>query len=314
MKTLDQITTAKRVPLAAVLASYGITEPKVKGTELVFKSPFRSDSTPSFSVDTTKNIWVDFGETGNKEYLGGSTIDLVMKVEKLNFPAAVDKLLNFDGAAYNLSPYATNHDKQRKLELLSTSKDFEHPDNYYLVQYAESRCISLEVLHNFCEVVIYRNKGNGKIYRAIGFLNDAGGYELRYENQVRSEGFKGCLGKKEISTQQIWKILNHAYLFEGFFDFLSWVQHIYNTNGEIKIPMADIFVINTLAIANRISFNKYKTVHCFFDNDVAGQTTYKKLADLHKHVNFINASANVFPNHNDYSDFLIWQNQKNQTV
>lgn len=306
MKTKEQIETAKRVPIVAVLASYGISNPKVKGTELVFGSPFRPDTTPSFSVDTTKNVWIDFGQTNDtgKDYEGGSVIDLVMKVEKVNFPNAIDKLLAFDVSATNVNHYQAHPEKQRKLELLSTSNDFQNPDNFYLAEYAQSRGISIEVLERCCEVVIYKNKGNGKVYRAIGFKNDAGGYELRYQNQTRSEGFKGCLGKKEISTVQYWKILKTAYVFEGFFDFLSWVQSYYDDNKKEMIPMSNVYLLNTLAIANRIDYKNYSTVYCFFDNDIGGITTYKKLSELHKNVNFVNASANLFPKHNDFNDFL----------
>lgn len=316
MKTKEQIETAKRVPIVAVLASYGITNPKVKGTELIFGSPFRTDTTPSFSVDTTKNVWIDFGQTNanGKDYEGGSVIDLVMKVEKVNFPNAVDKLLSFDGSATNVNHYQAHPEKQRKLELLSTSNDFQNPDNYYLTEYAQSREISVEVLEKFCEVVIYRNKGNNKIYRAIGFKNDVGGYELRYQNQTRSDGFKGCLGKKEISTIEYWNLYKTAYVFEGFFDFLSWVQDLKNKNKEIDFPMASVFVLNTLAIANRIDYKKYSTVYCFFDNDIGGITTYKKVSELHKNVNFINASANLFPKHNDFNDFLIWQQNRKSLI
>lgn len=316
MKTKEQIETAKRVPIVAVLASYGITSPKVKGTELVFGSPFRPDTTPSFSVDITKNVWIDFGQTNatGKDYEGGSVVDLVMKVEKVNFPNAIDRLLNFDGLYTSINHYQGHPEKQRKLELLSTSKDFHTPDNFYLAEYAQSRGIGIETLMTFCEVVIYKNKGNGKIYRAIGFKNDVGGYELRYQNQARNEGFKGCLGKKEISSVQNWNLLKTAYVFEGFFDFLSWIEYTNRDDNKLISPVGNIFVLNTLAIANRIDYKKYSTVHCFFDNDIGGITTYKKLSELHKNVNFVNASSNLFPKHNDFNDFLIWQQNKRSQI
>ncbi len=314
MKSLEEIANAKRVPLGAILASKGINNPTIKGSELVFNSPFRNDSTPSFSVDTTRNVFVDFGESSSSERMfGGSAIDLIMKLENLSFPLAVDYLLKFDGTFAELPKYQKHNEKQKVLELL-TMNDFSPliDKQVYLYDYALSRGISAVVLETYCKEIVYRNKTNNQIYRAIGFKNDADGYELRYQDKTKSSGFKGCLGSKEVSTLQKVGFSSSLYLFEGFFSFLSWIQYL-KDNNQI-IPFADCIVLNTIAIANRVDYKKYKTVYSFLDNDIGGLATFNKLAKLHTHINFINNSVALFPNHKDFNDFIQWQNLKSPTV
>lgn len=62
---------------------------ELKKAGSVFKglSPFRDEKTPSFVVSPSKQIWHDFG-SGQ----GGRAINLVMEIEGLNFPEAVEKL------------------------------------------------------------------------------------------------------------------------------------------------------------------------------------------------------------------------------
>lgn len=311
MKTNEEINKAKSVPIVAVLASRNITNPKIKGSELVFNSPFRNDSTPSFSVDTTKNIWLDFGQSSHKDFTGGSVIDLIMQLEKVSFPVAVDRLLAFDCSTVEINKYQLHHEKQRKLELLAVNDFTDTPQQTKLYNYAFERGIDGNILENYCKEIIYKNKGNQNIYSAIGFKNNTDGFELRYQNHTKDNGFKGCLGRKEISTINDIKFVNSCYVFEGFFDFLSFCQ--YFQNQKTNTPLSNIIVLNTLAIANRVDYKRFKTVYCYFDNDTGGLSAYNKLSALHTGVNFINASAKLFPNHNDFNDFILWQNQKRPT-
>jgi DNA primase len=53
------------------------------GVELVYKSPFRDESTPSFFVSTDKNALHDFGDSG------GGLLDLVMWQEQMDLKGAL---------------------------------------------------------------------------------------------------------------------------------------------------------------------------------------------------------------------------------
>jgi hypothetical protein len=84
----------------------------------------------------------------------------------------------------------------------------------HLERYLIHRRISLDVANKYCNEIIYGL--NGRQYYSIGFKNDAGGYELR--NQY----YKASSSPKDIKTFDIGS--KEAVVFEGFFDFLSFIS------------------------------------------------------------------------------------------
>lgn len=54
----------------------GIRTSTVKAVCCFYLSPYRKEKTPSFKVDSVKNLWVDFGDG----YTEGTIIDLVLKL------------------------------------------------------------------------------------------------------------------------------------------------------------------------------------------------------------------------------------------
>ena len=73
--TIDEI---KSVSILQWMRSNNYGEGTRKGRNYFFCSPLRSERTPSFSVNTAKNLWCDFGSSNNN---GGNIINLV---EQLN--------------------------------------------------------------------------------------------------------------------------------------------------------------------------------------------------------------------------------------
>ena len=61
----------REIPIADFLSAMGIHPTKQKGNALWYSAPYRTERTPSFKVDTNKNVWFDFG-TGK----GGDIFDL----------------------------------------------------------------------------------------------------------------------------------------------------------------------------------------------------------------------------------------------
>ena len=84
---LDADEIKAQISIESVLARYGILETlKRKGSRLVGKSPFREEQTPSFSVNTERNIWNDFGGKGD---VPGNVIGLVQAIENVSFREAL---------------------------------------------------------------------------------------------------------------------------------------------------------------------------------------------------------------------------------
>ncbi len=101
---------------------------------------------------------------------------------------------------------------------------------------------------------------------AIGFRNDAGGWELR------SPQFKGSSAPKSITTFD--RHGDTALLFEGFFDLLSYL-----TLQHKATPTADTAVLNSVVnLPRALPFlARHTTIHAFLDNDEAGRLTLERL-------------------------------------
>ena len=84
----------------------------------------------------------------------------------------------------------------------------------WLCRYLIQRRIKKSVAQKYCYEVEFKIGEKERIFRGIGFKNNAVGYELR--NQY----FKGSSSPKYISYFN--NTANNLAVFEGFFDFLSY--------------------------------------------------------------------------------------------
>ena len=141
-------------------------------------------------------------------------------------------------------------------------------------------------------------KVSGKCFFALGFPNDAGGWELR------NPYFKGCFAPKSIST--IKGTDSHKLqLFEGFMDFLSWRK----LHPEVQ---ADSIMLNSLTLLPKLilSLHSYATIESFLDNDEAGDRATKQLIDAGLPVKDIRA---CYAPYKDINEYLILAEQRKKT-
>lgn len=78
---------AKKYPITDILDRIGCKKGRSIGSRIFYSSPFSSDSDPSFCVFTENNTFKDFSN-GDQ----GDSIDLLMKVESIDFMEAAQKL------------------------------------------------------------------------------------------------------------------------------------------------------------------------------------------------------------------------------
>ena len=78
---------ANSIPLGDILSHYGYEPSRRYGGYDMYRSPFRSDTSPSFKVFREENRWYDFGDGTY-----GRAVDLVMRVENCSFPQAMKEL------------------------------------------------------------------------------------------------------------------------------------------------------------------------------------------------------------------------------
>lgn len=271
------IKEAKAIDMVFYLSTIGYEPAKIKGDDYWYLSPFRDERTPSFKVNRKLNKWFDFGEGK-----GGSLIDFLLELENDPIPQILNKL---ERLQLPTTTIATVSNRTNVIEVIETRSLFTPA----LINYYQSRRIAREIAHQYLCEVDYTN--GGKFYYALGFKNDAGGYELR------SPYFKGSSSPKAPTT---FKNNSDALaVFEGFFNFLSY-QTIYSGSN---VPERDFVVLNSTSFFQQsLPFMQtYLSVHLYLDNDPTGDEFTNLALSLDKQK-FIDERS-LYRNHKDLNDW-----------
>lgn len=278
----------RHISIRAYLAARGIKPQWERGNQGMYLSPLREERTASFSVSYDKNLWHDFG-TGD----GGSIIDLVARMEGCSDTEAVRRLAIGEHGTFipiYAEPSKVSEPTPSRLTIHS-NRELAHPA---LVGYLTGRGIDPAIARTYCREVRYTI--GGKEYFAIGFRNDAGGWELR------NPRFKGSSTPKNITTLDNGS--DTAMVFEGFIDFLSYLSLKDNPS-----PSIDSIVLNSVTnLQKAVPFlARHRIVHAFLDNDDAGR---KALARLEESVpsSEVTDQSVFYRNHKDLNDY--WQEKR----
>ena len=247
---------------------------------LWFYAPYRSERKPSFHVNPNKGVWFDFGTGAGGDIfslagaMSGST-DFVRQAafiaEKMSLPCA---------KPYKPMPFK----EEPTFEDVEISR-LESPS---LLGYLRKRGIPKDIAQQYCVQVDYRL--HGKDYYAIGFENNAHGFELR------NSFFKGSYPPKHITH-----IANgnaRCNVFEGFIDFLSAEKLGYNDGN-------DTIVLNSVSNLGKAltPLSDYSVISCYLDNDDAGRIA---LAKLRKEFgDRVTDKSTLYPDHKDLNDYLV---------
>ena len=181
--TIDEM---RRLPLETFLQRLGHSPTVQKRHDLWYNAPYREERTPSFKVNTDRNVWFDFG-LGR----GGDIFTLAGELAgSTDFLTQAKYISEAVGGNFVPLP-APRPAKERVSE--PVFQEVEQRTLLYdvLKGYLSERGIPSEVAARHCRQVSYRV--HGKPYFAIGFQNVSGGWELR------SRLFKGCIPPKDIS-------------------------------------------------------------------------------------------------------------------
>jgi hypothetical protein len=234
-------------------------------------------------VDYSKNLWIDYG-TGE----GGTLIDLIMRIENCSNGRAMQLLeQKIAGiASFSFQKEKETIPKIPQQQTISIHK-IDVLTNPSLLTYLNERSINIDIARLHCKEVHY--SVNGKSYFAVGFKNDAGGYELR------NKYFKGCTSK-DITTAK--RGSNTCQIFEGFMDYFSFL-----TLKKWQLSKADIIVLNSLNNLAKVknSLNAYGSIATFLDNDDAGKRAVQKLKSCYRNVT---DQSEFYASHKDLNDYL----------
>ena len=286
----------KQQSIVDYLQQHGCSPQHIRGNAYWYCSPLRKEHTASFKVNTERNQWYDFA-TGEH----GDIIDLVCILQHCSIAKAMKYLSSASNtsAVNSSTPVASSFSfggtsipaasPAHHMELESV-KPITHPK---LLQYLAERGLKKSDVFSFLWEISY--KTSDKTFFALGFANDAGGWELR------NPYFKGCMSPKSISTIKKGKDGQRLQIFEGFMDFLSWRK----LHPEIE---ADSIVLNSLALFPKVIplVTSYTSIECFLDNDEAGRKAFDQLKRSCPRI--IDGSVR-YQAHKDLNEWLVAQSK-----
>ena len=295
----EDLSRIKRYPIVEYLERKGIKPVRRTPAYIMYRSPLRAETHPSFKVDTEKNLWIDYGEGR-----GGSIIDLCMRMEGCTLSEAIRRLGQNapDNGTYNfLNDFVPNNPQpamavngaRRLIEISDTLSP--HLQDYL----TKERCIDLEKAMPFLKCISYEVRS--RLYQAIGFANLSGGYELRDDKT-----FKGTIAPKDI-TPIFTDRAEPVCIFEGFMDFLSFLSMKEEITNHCLVMNSLSNVARTIRYLN----DRHLThIRAFLDNDEAGRMAVQDFIKVGLHVEDMNIHFQDFKDLNDFHVSRVREQQK----
>lgn len=275
---------AQNIPLKTILKSFSFLPSKTSRTGAFYFAIDRKEKTPSLHLNYARNIAHDFG-TG-KSY---DAVSLVQAIKGCSVSEALDYLSNLSSFSFpkqdSLKEQPAAKRKKESDIKIRKVKPVEHPA---LISYLKKRKVYQQ--RNQVKEIHYTIEK--KFYFGIGFRNDSNGYELRNKYS------KLCLGKKDVTTLK--KGHQTLRLFEGFFDFLSFLQ----VQDILEMGETDYLILNSISLINRAEeiAQNYSKIELFLDNDSAGD---KATETLIQKLKSCDDNRLLYRNFKDLNDYLI---------
>lgn len=246
------IRQAKNIPIEQILYKMGINPQKTSGFDIWYLSPFTIEKTASFKVNQKINRWFC-----HSSGFGGNTVDFTVKYFNYTVQDALVFLSDFDGSfsfqkqILNSPDIYTNENSTIITKIISVQ-------HMALKQYLNCRNISNPEVQKQLKEIHY--SVNHKNYFGLGFKNDSDAWE------IRSKYSKICIGRKDIRLIKNGR--EKLRIFEGFFDYLSFLQ----INTKTITANSDYLILNSVAmiLKNKSILLNYNTIELFLDNDATG--------------------------------------------
>ena len=299
----EDLSLIKRYSIVEYLERKGIRPVRKTSTYVMYRSPLREETHPSFKVDTEKNLWIDYAEGR-----GGSIIDLCIRLEGCTLSEAICRLGQnaLEHTAYcscsskretSISPNQRKDITASGTRRLTSISDTLPP---HLQEYLKKeRCIDLEKATPFVKCISYEVRE--RRYEAIGFANSSGGYELR-DNHL----FKGTIAPKDI-TPIFEDKAQPVCLFEGFMDFLSFLSMKEEVTNQCLVMNSVSNVVRSIHYLNKRNIT---SVRAFLDNDDAGRKAVQEFVNTGFKVEDMAVYYRDFKDLNEFHVSRVREQQK----
>lgn len=275
------IQQIKEMDMVDYLSKLGYKPAKIRNADFWYLSPLRNEKTPSFKVNRKLNRWYDHG-LGK----GGNLIDFAILHQNCTIGEFLQKL-NDDFSFHQ--PVFHQHSKLKTEKKLNVLQEFSI-SSFALLRYLEQRRIPIDIADQFCREVRYQL--NDKIYYGIGFKNDSGGYE------IRNPFFKTSSSPKDITT--IKNKSKEAVVFEGFFDFLSFMAvHENQATNE-----SNFVILNSVSFFEKARpfMEQHEIIRLYLDRDATGQNYSHYALSL---SNKYKDESKLYEHHKDFNDWIM---------
>ena len=294
------IEEIKKMPIEDFLISLGIKPDRSSqgGAILWYITPWRTEKDASLKVDTSQNLWVDFGEGK-----GGSVIDLAMRILNLDFHQAC---LHLAGDKVPRTWSAPIQERKTPVHQHDYREAIQSLTNLHLLCYGESRGIPDAILRAECQQMNY-TATDGIRHHAIAFQSEKG-WECRNEAQKRTFGKKGISVRGNRGNPS-------CVIMEGFFDYLSFITLDVLTSPSHRRKNHDYVILNGVgqvddAIHYVDSHRYHKILLCLDNDEAGGAATRKMLSRLSGCGKTIVDCRSRYHPHNDLNDFLKYKIQE----
>lgn len=267
----------------------------------MYYSPFRDESRPSLHINRERNVWKDFGDGS-----GGNVLTMASRLLGISMPQAWDYVAGLDPNIVVIDSSPQRTERRAASSRIIIDSVSRHFTLQRLVRYAGQRGISEALLRQYCREVTYHIESfPGDRHTAIGFpCRD--GWVLRSPGNWR--GAKRCTSSGITLLGPSGDPVTDAghpvvEVFEGFFDFLSWLV----LQGR-PLPLCDVCVLNsTVNVGRAISFiQNHDDISCWLDNDRAGmEATWKIREACPTAVDHLSELGGL----NDVNDLLLSRRQ-----
>ena len=310
---------ANTIPIQNIVESIGCLSNGVqKGRYIWYLSPFRNEHKASFRIDLTLNRWKDFGRVGQNE---GTVIDFIVQLKGCSVNDALLVISNDDAAAlvkkkesisfFQEQKTSSDNSKQSKvIDKLGENKPPKNDNleiirielltNAALMDYVRERKVDVDLAQKYLKEIYLHNRSTGKTYFALAFENDSGTYD------IRNKYIQGSIGKKDVTSLNLPSGAPQVLIFEGFFDFLSYVSDL-----RENALLGAVIVLNSVNMVNRVTerlkTGNFERIFLYLDNDVAGSTATNMFLD-----SFPGAAIDmryIYEGFKDYNDFIMRKKQ-----
>lgn len=244
---------------------------------------FIEQRTGSISISESTNLWFD-----HSMGQGGDIIKAVQVFENKGF---VDAIKSLKANTPIESKIVRTHQVQESNYEILKEVPISHPA---LKEYIRSRGLEPDEVAFYCKELHWKHNEN--VYFGIGLKNDNGGWS------VRSKLFKGNLLSSGMTTKKIGNRVGAIKIFEGMFDFLSYLKLFPQESFQAKIlNSTSHFSTKVMKTISLESSKNNWAVDLYLDIDEAGNQKTNKALEI---IEVARDKRSLFTGYGDLNEML----------